>query len=342
MLVASVGAVVVEAADGLGVCDQLLGRHLQVVVVAPPVGFLLTPVPPELLAEEPPRGHNALGARRRHRRATGEALRQVLDLALPLLQLDGRLRRLNDRPRDRDVEFLLRLRPAVLEPLPQQPGRAAVLLVVGGDLVEDGIVVAVEPALVGDDARAGLRDRVVALAHVQSLDRLQRVRLTRGEERLLDDPVEVDQDLAAQQAVNLSLARAVSAHQALERRGLIGRVVVDVHVGVRVQARDDQVDEVLERLLLPRAVVCPDRLEAAGMVEHAEEVFQPLVLRPGVALHVEEEVGIGRLGQQREAELRTLGRHQLVDRLACLALPHLQLGLLAQTRQRRGADAGRR
>ena len=139
----------------------------------------------------------------------------------------------------------------------QQPGRAAVLLVVGGDLVETLLIAAVEPPFIGDDARAGLGDRVVALAHVQRLDVLQRIRLARGEERLLDDPVEIDEHFAAEQSVDFSLARAVPAHEALHCRRFIWRVVEDVHIRMRVQARDDQVDELFEPLLLFGPIVRP-------------------------------------------------------------------------------------
>src|SRR5439155_26836344 len=87
MLVGSVRAVVLEAADGLGVRDQLVRGHLQAFVETPPIGLLLTPVPPQLLAEEPARRLGALGTLRRRRSSAGEPLRQLLDLALPFLQL---------------------------------------------------------------------------------------------------------------------------------------------------------------------------------------------------------------------------------------------------------------
>ena len=44
----------------------------------------------------------------------------------------------------------------------------------------------------------------------------------RDAQRLADDRVEVDEDLAAQQVVDLLLARAVQAHEPLERGRLVG------------------------------------------------------------------------------------------------------------------------
>ena len=44
------------------------------------------------------------------------------------------------------------------------------------------------------------------------------------------DAVQVHQHLSAQDRVQLALARAVDAHQALQGGGLVGAVVVDVQV----------------------------------------------------------------------------------------------------------------
>src|SRR6202158_1416554 len=94
---------------------------------------------------------------------------------------------------------------------------------------------------------------------------------------------------------------------------------------------DDEVDELLKRLLLLDPVVCPPRLELglpALDLEDAKQVLEPAIRRPRVALHVEEEVGLGRFRQQREPELGALGRDQLVRWLARLAPPPPPLCLL--------------
>ena len=70
--------------------------------------------------------------------------------------------------------------------------------------------------------------------------------------------------LAAQEVVELVLARAVVAHEPAERGDLVRRVVVDVHVGMRAQALVDEVDELLERGALARAVVRVQRREVAS------------------------------------------------------------------------------
>ena len=72
----------------------------------------------------------------------------------------------------------------------------------------------------------------------------------RDAHRLADDLVEIDEDLAPQQVVELLLARGVLAHQPLQRGGLVGGVVVDVQVRPRAQPLVDEVDELLEGDLL--------------------------------------------------------------------------------------------
>src|SRR5438105_14373347 len=61
-----------QPADRVRVFDQLLVGHRQALVEAPPVGLLLAPVPPQLLAEQPTTRCDALGARRRNLRAVSE------------------------------------------------------------------------------------------------------------------------------------------------------------------------------------------------------------------------------------------------------------------------------
>ena len=83
--------------------------------------------------------------------------------------------------------------------------------------------------------RPGVAQVDLALEAVERLHLLDRVALDRGPERLADRAQQVDQDALAKQLVDLVLARAVAAHQPLERGRFVRRVVVDVQV--RVGAR---------------------------------------------------------------------------------------------------------
>ena len=77
---------------------------------------------------------------------------------------------------------------------------------------------------------------------VELLDLLQRVRLGRHSDGLADNSEEVDEHVASQQVVDLVFAGAVRAHEPPERARLVGRVVIDVHVGVPVAPLRDQID----------------------------------------------------------------------------------------------------
>src|SRR3954452_21750875 len=96
---------------------------------------------------------------------------------------------------------------------------------------------------------------------------------------LAHDLEEVDEDAPAQEVVDLVLARAIPAHQALERGGLVARVVVDVRARVAGEPLVDEVDEVLERLLHGGAVVRPEGAVAFGVAD-APEVLEPAARLP--------------------------------------------------------------
>ena len=79
--------------------------------------------------------------------------------------------------------------------------------------------------------------------------------------------------------------------EALERRGLVGGVVVDVHVRVRGEALVEEADDALERDPLLVAVVRPDRGEAPVRVGDPVQVLEPAAGLPErIALDVVEEV----------------------------------------------------
>ena len=110
--------------------------------------------------------------------------------------------------------------------------------------------------------------------------------------------------LRAQQIVDLVLARRVAAHQALQRRRLVGREVVDVQVGIGLQALRHEVDEALERrpLLLPIggpiARVSRRRRQSSD-VKIPEQKLQPAVADERITLEVEEDVACRGFGKAR-------------------------------------------
>ena len=220
--------------------------------------------------------------------------------------------------------------------------RAAVLLVVRADPLEQRALLGLEPLLEEDDRLGPARDLGGALEPVQLLDLLDRVARDPRPERLPDDAVEVDQQLLPQPVVDLALARRVLAHEAPHRGALVAGVVVDVHVGVHTAARLDPVDEALESRLLAAAVESPDDLVArvaAVAVAPAEEVLEParrLVER--VAFEVEPDVALGRRRQYAEAAV-ILVRKQLDAPLARAREVELERGLRADALERLRPDA---
>ena len=318
-----------EPADRLGVLDELLGRHLAPVEERPPDRLALAVV----VVEQLPREGAGLVAGREQRLAQRRAL--------GLLRLDRlRLDRLRRRERPEGVERLL---SPLEQPVAQEPRGDAVLAVVGGDLVEDPWVAGEHPLLEGDDRGAALLDLRLALERQERLQLLQPVARPRDVQAAADDLVEVDEDAAPEQVVELGLARAVLAHQPAQRRDLVGGVVVDVQRRVGGEPLVDEVDEALERGALLLAGGGEDRLEAAVGVEDAPEVLEAaLVVPERVALEVEEEVARRGVGEEREARLGLrLEDHVLV--VAGRASVELQLGLAAQRLEAcpRGCRAGR-
>ena len=85
---------------------------------------------------------------------------------------------------------------------------------------------------------------------VERLKLLDGVAVDSGAEPLPNDAVEVNEDLRAQELVELIGPGPVPPHEPLHRGRLVGRVVVDVHGGIPPATLDDQVDETFERPLL--------------------------------------------------------------------------------------------
>ncbi len=281
-----------EAAERVPVRDVLLVVELlEVEEVLPPLRLLLAAVVVEELREEPAR--LALLRAREERGADARGLGvALLGLLAPLALVRRRA------PRD--------VRPALEEPAVELVGRDAVLAVVGLDPLEERLLAGLEVGLEVVDGLRAAADLGRPLEAEELLDLLQRVARHRGAQGLARDPVEVDEHLAAQEVVDLLLARRVLAHEAGERGALVGGVVVDVHAREAAAALDDVVDEGLERRALlvarRRAEGAVDGLPVLGELEPAGEELEPAArLEPRVALEVEPDVARGRLRQEREA-----------------------------------------
>src|SRR5690606_6847696 len=83
-----------------------------------------------------------------------------------------------------------------------------------------------------------------------------------GAKRLFDDGVQIDEDAPAQETIELVFSRRVSSHQSFQRARLVGRVMIDMQVGILLAPSGDEVDEVLEREALFFARESPDLLVA--------------------------------------------------------------------------------
>ena len=247
----------------------------------------------------------------------------------------------------------LRLQPVA------QPSRADhVVPVVGLDVLQDGRRGSIagrqlEPRLELDDAGGRVAQLDVPREAIDGLELLDRVALDAGANALSHRSEQVDQHATAQQAVDLRLARAVSAHQALQGGRLVGCVVVDVQIRVALEPFGEEVHERLEggplagRCHVARAVPVarPEGGERAVHVEDAEEVVEAVVVGVRVALDIEEEVARARQRQPGQAtfgfdRLAGCGQDELVRRRPHAASLHLEAGLGVNALERRRADAG--
>jgi hypothetical protein len=109
---------------------------------------------------------------------------------------------------------------------------------------------------------------------------------------VLHDGVQVHEQPSPEHAVGIGLSGCVTPHEPLERRRLVGRVVVDVHPRVASPPFQDRVDHFLERLVFFGIRVRPVSLIRRGAVsrdhDQAEQVFAPSVTSKGVPLEVEK------------------------------------------------------
>ena len=135
------------------------------------------------------------------------------------------------------------------------------------------------------------KERLPAVARgrrdVAILDDLERIA---GIDRVICPPA-----ISIAAAHALTSASGVALGEAPEGRPLVGRVVVDVQVGIRAAALGDEVDELRERVAFALAVVGPEGAVGRAPVglapQDAEQELEPLRgIEERVALHVEEDV----------------------------------------------------
>src|SRR5690606_35554088 len=236
------------------------------------------------------------------------------------------------------------------EPVAQRERRAAVVLVVVGDLGEKCLGLAV-PAFLAQQAVTGvLLDRVArgrdlpraGLGQVERLDLLEGVRARAPAQRPAHDGKQVDEHGLAQQVVDRLLAHAVPSRDRQQVGPLVRGVVVHVHPGEPRATFGEVVEELPQRLALLGERVRPEGPEGAVRLDEAEEVVEPpaglvLLARLGVervALEVEEDVA-----RVRDRERRDGTRvDELKRRWGALGRLELEPGLRAQRGERRGRD----
>ena len=319
--------------------DELLHGCVAQAEPQPPRRFLVSPMPVEQLGQEPSRRLVLRSEGPIGRYLLRQRVNPGLRLSLPRRELFRRGPILRLRPRQ--VPALLGDcgRPQSFEPRAEPEGGHAVVAVVGSQLVEQALLPRRQPLLVLHHGEPCLGDRTLALGQVELLDLLDGVRLDRRPKTLAHHLVQVHQHPAPQQAVYLVLAGRVALHQPLQGGRFIGRVVVDVHPGIAIQPRDDQVDELLEGRLLVGAIMPPDRSvdgRPLDFFDGAEEIFQPAVERPRIRLDVEEEVEGRRLrqGGQATTGLAVTWRDELLEQLARPATRELEPSLFPDAGER--------
>ncbi len=195
---------------------------------------------------------------------TEQVAHQVLDRAGPerverldpCVEFGGRLFAAEHRRPPRHVGRTLRHQPVA-----QGPGGAYVVLVVGGDHGEAGLVARTHPALVLDDGAGALVDLVAALVVGEPLDVLEAVALHADLHRPLHDRQEIDELARGDQLFECEFGDAVLGDQPFERRSFGVVVVVHVHVGELLPAGGEMVDECLRGNRFFFFRVRPERLE---------------------------------------------------------------------------------
>ena len=139
----------------------------------------------------------------------------------------------------------------VFEPIAQPPSRLTVIAIVGFDhaafALSDSLGLAkLQVCLHLEQRLIGVVERCFAFIAVERLETLDRIALDARPYALSHDGEKVHEPFTAQQLIKLLLARGVATHQSFQRGGLIRRKVIDVQIGISIQAIHYEVDELLE------------------------------------------------------------------------------------------------
>ena len=93
--------------------------------------------------------------------------------------------------------------------------------------------------------------------------------------------------------------------QALERRGLIWCVVIDMHSRMRRQPVHDLLNDLVECPFLVRGVDCPtaliNRLTVAAKRGKTEEVLAPAIASERIAFEIQKDISWRRVWQPAQA-----------------------------------------
>ena len=179
------------------------------------------------------------------------------DLSLPFVEFDADLGRRRRWPID-DRAASDKIRSYRFQPIPQGLGRRAIIPIVPLDrgliaVRNTGRIRHFEPRLGACHHPTDVLQRHGSDERIKRFEFLYRIALDAGTNSVAYDGKEIDEDLRAQQIIDLVLARRIAAHQTLHCRRFVGRKMVDVQIGIDLQALRHEVDEALERgpLLLP-------------------------------------------------------------------------------------------
>ena len=180
------------------------------------------------------------------------------------------------------------------EPVAERERGTAVVLVVCRDGIQQRLVARAHPILVGEHGTHTAAHIGTPIVRNERLNLFQRIALDAGAKALPHDRKQINEHGPAQQFVHRVFARRVRPHQLLERRILVGAIVIHVHSGVGRETFMDQIDEDLQHPTFADAIVRPHRSilpNGAVAEQDAEQKVQTSCRLPErIAFDVEDHV----------------------------------------------------